>query len=74
MTTLDPAGMSTTGPTTSPLRAFLHTEAAGAAALAAAIVLALVWANVTVTGYDGFWSTELPLRIDRTRGLSPFEF
>ncbi|MEV6412356.1 Na+/H+ antiporter NhaA [Kribbella sp. NPDC051718] len=63
MTTLDPSGMSTAGPATSPLRAFLHTEAAGAAALAAAIGLALVWANVTATGYEDFWTTELPIRI-----------
>lgn len=60
---LDPSGMSTTGPATSPLRAFLRTEAASASVLVAAIALALVWANVTSTGYDAFWAKELPVRI-----------
>ena len=60
---LDPCGMSMTGPATSPLRAFLRTEAASASVLAAAIALALVWANVTSTGYDAFWTKELPVRI-----------
>src|SRR5262245_9981312 len=60
MPPLDPSGMSMTGPATSPLRAFLRTEAASAAVLVAAIVLALIWANVT-TGYDDFWTTELPV-------------
>ena len=60
---LDPSGMSMTGPATSPLRAFLRTEAASASVLAAAIALALVWANVSGAGYDAFWTRELPIRI-----------
>ncbi|WP_329000749.1 Na+/H+ antiporter NhaA [Kribbella sp. NBC_00709] len=60
---LDPSGMSMTGPATSPLRAFLRTEAASAAVLVAAIALALIWANLTSTGYDDFWTRELPVRI-----------
>jgi Na+/H+ antiporter NhaA len=63
MPQLDPTGMSMTSPATSPLRAFLRTEAASAAVLAAGIVLALVWANVSGSGYDAFWTTELPVRI-----------
>jgi hypothetical protein len=62
---LDPSGMSMTGPATSPLRAFLQTEAASAAVLVTAIMLALVWANVSTLGYDDFWTTELPV------GLGP---
>ena len=46
-----------------PLRQFLATETAGAAALLAAAVAALVWANIAPAGYDGFWSTELSLRL-----------
>ena len=42
MTELDPSGMSRVGPATSPLRAFLRTEAASASVLVAAIALALV--------------------------------
>ncbi|MFI5694143.1 Na+/H+ antiporter NhaA [Kribbella sp. NPDC051586] len=60
---LDPSGMSMVGPATSPLRAFLRTEAASAAVLATAIALALVWANVASTGYDDFWTTHVPVRI-----------
>ncbi|MEV5967448.1 Na+/H+ antiporter NhaA [Kribbella sp. NPDC051952] len=63
MAELDPSGMSMVGPATSPLRAFLRTEAASAAVLAGAIALALVWANVTNTGYEAFWTKELPVRI-----------
>ena len=62
-TALDPRGMSMTGPATSPLRAFLRTEAASASVLAAAIALALVWANVTSTGYEAFWTKELPVQL-----------
>ncbi|MEU4292511.1 Na+/H+ antiporter NhaA [Kribbella sp. NPDC026596] len=62
---LNPPGMSMTGPATSPLRAFLRTEAASASVLVAAITLALVWANLMCTGYDAFWAKELPIRIGR---------
>lgn len=63
MAELDPSGMSMVGPATSPLRAFLRTEAASALVLAVAIALALIWANVTTAGYDAFWTKELPVRI-----------
>ncbi|NUR94339.1 MAG: thioredoxin domain-containing protein [Kribbellaceae bacterium] len=61
MAELDPSGMSMTSPATSPLRAFLQTEAASAAVLVVAIAAALVWANTG--GYDAFWTTHLPIRI-----------
>ncbi|WUJ73681.1 Na+/H+ antiporter NhaA [Kribbella soli] len=63
MTELDPSGMSQTSAATSPLRAFLRTEAASAAVLVAAIAIALIWANLSGTGYESFWTTELPIRI-----------
>ena len=50
-TALDPHGMSMAGPATSPLRAFLRTEAASASVLAAAIALALAWARRGGAGY-----------------------
>ncbi|TCC62914.1 sodium:proton antiporter [Kribbella pittospori] len=61
----DPADlpMSMVGPATSPLRAFLRTEAASAAILAAAIVLALIWANVATEQYDAFWDWVLAIRL-----------
>jgi Na+/H+ antiporter NhaA len=46
-----------------PMRAFLRTESASAGVLVLAIVAALVWANVDVASYDGFWHTELSFRI-----------
>jgi Na+/H+ antiporter NhaA len=55
--------MSMVGPASSPLRAFLRTEAASAAILAAAIVLALIWANVATDQYDAFWDWVLAVRI-----------
>jgi Na+/H+ antiporter NhaA len=61
MTELDPSGMSMTSAATSPLRAFLRTEAASAAVLVGAIVVALAWANVSGAGYESFWTTELPI-------------
>jgi Na+/H+ antiporter NhaA len=42
-----------------PLRSFLRTETGSASVLAAATVAALVWANVSVSGYDRVWSTTL---------------
>ncbi|HVM68977.1 MAG TPA: Na+/H+ antiporter NhaA [Gaiellaceae bacterium] len=46
-----------------PLRAFLETETGGAAALLAAALAALAWANVSPSSYEGFWHTELSLRL-----------
>ena len=64
-TALDPSGMSMTGPATSPLRAFLRTEAASAAVLAVAIALALVWANVTAPGTTRSGRRSCPSGSDR---------
>jgi Na+/H+ antiporter NhaA len=52
-----------------PLRMFLRTETGSAAILAAAIVVALIWANVSTSGYDHFWGTRLAVTIG-TRSLS----
>jgi Na+/H+ antiporter NhaA len=46
-----------------PLREFLETESAGAAALLAAVLAALVWVNVDAHSYASVWSTELAIRI-----------
>jgi Na+/H+ antiporter NhaA len=46
-----------------PMRAFLRTESASAGVLVLAIVAALVWANVAAASYEGFWHTELSLRL-----------
>ena len=40
-----------------PLRTFLRTETGSAAILAGATVLALIWANVSISSYDRFWGT-----------------
>lgn len=42
-----------------PLRVFLRTETGSASVLAAATVLALVWANISYSGYERFWATRL---------------
>jgi len=42
-----------------PLREFLRTETGSASVLAAATVVALVWANISVSSYDRVWATEL---------------
>jgi len=42
-----------------PLRTFLRTETGSAAILAGATVLALIWANMSISGYDRFWATRL---------------
>ena len=42
---------------------FLANEAVSAAFLLAASVIALVWANLWPAGYEGFWDTEVALRI-----------
>jgi len=46
-----------------PLRQFLRTETGSAAILAAATVAALIWANVSASGYSGFWNTSLLVRV-----------
>jgi Na+/H+ antiporter NhaA len=42
-----------------PLRQFLRTETGSAAVLAAATVAALIWANISLPGYDAVWGTRL---------------
>ncbi len=42
-----------------PLRTFLRTETGSAAILAGATVLALIWANMSISSYDRFWATRL---------------
>jgi len=40
------------------LREFLHDEAVGGVALLLGAVAALIWANVSIDGYESFWHTE----------------
>lgn len=42
-----------------PLRRFLRTESGGSAVLLAAFAVALVWANLSPTGYTSFWHAEV---------------
>jgi Na+/H+ antiporter NhaA len=42
-----------------PLRMFLRTETGSASVLAGATVAALIWANISISSYDTFWSTRL---------------
>jgi Na+/H+ antiporter NhaA len=46
-----------------PLRTFLRTETGSASVLAAATVLALIWANISISSYDRFWATELTVGV-----------
>jgi Na+/H+ antiporter NhaA len=46
-----------------PLRDFLNTETGSAAILLAATVVALVWANVSVSSYESFWTTKLSISL-----------
>src|SRR5947209_6200775 len=46
-----------------PLRSFLRTETGSASVLAAGTVLALIWANVSLSSYERFWSTRLSLLV-----------
>jgi Na+/H+ antiporter NhaA len=47
-----------------PVRDFLNTETAGAAALLMAAIAALAWANSPWSGsYESVWSTELSIRL-----------
>jgi len=42
-----------------PLRTFLRTETGSASVLAGATVVALIWANISISGYDKVWGTRL---------------
>jgi Na+/H+ antiporter NhaA len=46
-----------------PLRTFLRTETGSAAILAGATVLALIWANISLSSYERFWSTGLAVSV-----------
>jgi Na+/H+ antiporter NhaA len=53
-----------------PLRDFLNTESAGAAALLGATIAALLWANSPWSdSYDSFWHTKLSIQIG-SEGIS----
>jgi Na+/H+ antiporter NhaA len=41
------------------LRTFMRTETGSASVLAVATLAALIWANISVSGYDSFWATRL---------------
>jgi Na+/H+ antiporter NhaA len=46
-----------------PLRAFLRTEAGGAAVLLAATLASLAWANLSASSYESLWQTPLEIRV-----------
>jgi Na+/H+ antiporter NhaA len=46
-----------------PLRSFVRTETGSAAILAGATVLALIWANISLSSYERFWSTRLAVSV-----------
>jgi Na+/H+ antiporter NhaA len=46
-----------------PLRSFLRTETGSASVLAAGTVLALIWANISLSSYERFWSTRLSVLV-----------
>jgi Na+/H+ antiporter NhaA len=48
-----------------PLRSFVRTETGSAAILAGATVLALIWANISLSSYARFWSTRLAVSVGR---------
>ena len=50
-----------------PLRSFLRTETGSASVLAGATVLALIWANVSISSYDRFWTTPLSVVVGSGR-------
>ena len=49
-----------------PLRMFLRTETGSASVLAGATVLALIWANISVSSYDKFWAAPLSVVVDHS--------
>jgi Na+/H+ antiporter NhaA len=58
-----------------PLRTFLRTETGSASVLAAATAVALIWANISISSYDRFWSTHLSVSVGGTgMGLDLQEF
>src|SRR5690348_7519821 len=46
-----------------PLRSFLRTETGSASVLAAGTVLALIWANISLSSYERFWATKLSVAV-----------
>jgi Na+/H+ antiporter NhaA len=42
-----------------PLRTFVRTETGSASILAGATIAALIWANISLAGYDSWWATRL---------------
>jgi Na+/H+ antiporter NhaA len=46
-----------------PLRTFLRTETGSALVLAGATVVALIWANLSISGYDKVWATRLSVQV-----------
>ena len=46
-----------------PLRAFLQTESGSAGILLGAIVVALIWANIDIAGYERVWHGGLSIRL-----------
>jgi len=46
-----------------PLRRYLRTETSSAQLLLAATLVALIWANVSLSSYQQLWSTELSIRL-----------
>ncbi len=48
-----------------PLRRFMRTETGSASVLAGATVAALIWANISVSGYDRVWATRLSFLVGR---------
>jgi Na+/H+ antiporter NhaA len=49
-----------------PLRMFLRTETGSALVLASATVAALIWANISISGYDKVWATRLSVLVGRS--------
>jgi Na+/H+ antiporter NhaA len=57
------------------LRAFLRTETGSASVLAGATVVALIWANISVSAYDRVWATRLAVSVGSSGiALSLHEF
>ena len=46
-----------------PLRAFLQTESGSAGILLGAIVVALIWANIDIAGYERVWHGGFSIRL-----------
>jgi Na+/H+ antiporter NhaA len=46
-----------------PLRTFMRTETGSASVLAGTTVAALIWANISLSGYDKVWATRLSLLV-----------